>query len=137
MVNRIVLVGRLTRDPEMRYTSNGVPNATFSIAVDRIPGANAQEKETDFINCIAWRQSAEFLGNYGKKGRLIAVDGRLQMRKYEDREGNKRTAAEVVVDRLQLLDKPADVRSNDDSAAPAAAAPEENWPTADPDAYGA
>ncbi|HIE52628.1 MAG TPA: single-stranded DNA-binding protein [Armatimonadetes bacterium] len=94
MVNRIVLVGRLTRDPELRYTPNGVPVAQFRIAVDR-PFRNARgERETDFINVVAWRQSAEFVHQYLSKGRLVGVDGRLQIRSYTTQDGQQRTVAD-------------------------------------------
>ncbi len=105
-MNRIVLIGRLTRDPELRYTPSGLPVANFSLAVDR-RFKNAQgEKETDFIRCIAWRQTAEFVANYLTKGRLAAVEGRLQIRDYTTQDGQKRTVAEVVADSVQGLDRP-------------------------------
>lgn len=107
-MNRIVLIGRLTRDPELRYTASGQAVATFTLAVDR-RFKNAQgEKETDFVRCVAWRQSAEFAANYLTKGRLTAVDGRLQIRDYTTQDGQKRTSAEVVAENLQGLDRPKD-----------------------------
>ncbi|NCO35607.1 MAG: single-stranded DNA-binding protein [Armatimonadetes bacterium CG2_30_59_28] len=106
MVNRIVLIGRLTRDPELRYTPSGLPVVNFTLAVDR-NFKNAQgEKETDFVRCIAWRQRAEFVANYLTKGRLAAVDGRLQIREYTTQDGQRRTIAEVVADNVYGLDRP-------------------------------
>lgn len=92
-MNEIILMGRITKDLEVRQTTTGLPVLQFTMAVDR-PG---KDKQTDFINCVAWRQTAEFIARYFGKGRLILVTGRLQIRSYEDRDGNKRTAAEVIV----------------------------------------
>lgn len=101
MLNHIVLMGRLTRDPELRYTSANVPVASFSIAVDRDFGRGENgEKQTDFINVSAWRQTGEFVSKYFTKGSMIVVSGRLQIRDYTDRDGNRRTAAEVVADNV-------------------------------------
>jgi len=103
MLNQIVLMGRLTRDPELRYTQSQTPVASFRIAVDReYSGRDGGEKQTDFIDIVAWRQSAEFVHKYFTKGSLIIVVGRLQMRDWTDKEGNKRTSAEVVADRLMF-----------------------------------
>lgn len=99
MLNHIVLMGRLTRDPELRYTSSNIPVASFSVAVDR-DFNRGDEKQTDFINCVAWRQTGEFVSKYFTKGSMIVVSGRLQIRDYTDRDGNKRTAAEVVADNV-------------------------------------
>jgi single-strand DNA-binding protein len=109
MINRIVLVGRLTRDPESQYTPNGIAVAKFSVAVDR-PSKNAEtgEKETDFIDIVAWRRTAEFVTQYLTKGRLVAVEGRLQIRSWVAQDGTKRRAAEVVADNVQGLDRPRD-----------------------------
>ena len=102
MLNRIVLIGRLTRDPELRYTpANGVAVATFTLAVDR---RFSKQKETDFIPIVVWRNQAENCAKYLGKGSQVAVEGRLQIRSYEDREGQRRTAAEVVADSVQFLD---------------------------------
>jgi len=97
MLNQIHLMGRLTKDPELRVTQNNTPVASFCIAVDR--DISKGEKETDFINCVAWRTTGEFVSKYFAKGSMIAVVGRLQMRSYTDRNGDKRTVAEVVVDK--------------------------------------
>ncbi len=104
MLNRIILIGRLTRDPEMR-TVGEHPVANFSLAVDR-PFANAQgERQADFIDCVAWRKLGETVGHHLTKGRLVAVEGRLQIRSYEAQDGSKRRAAEVVCDAVRFLDK--------------------------------
>ena len=106
MVNRVLLVGRLCNDPELKYTPSGVAVANFRVAVDR-PFTNSQgEREADFIDTVAWRQNAEFAANYLNKGRLIAVDGSLRMRQWTTQDGQKRTSAEVNADRLTGLDKP-------------------------------
>ncbi len=102
MINRIVLMGRLTADPEYRQTPNGVAVATFSIAVDRNFTAKGQEKQTDFIPCVAWRTTADFISRYFQKGSMIAVDGSLQTRKYTDKQGASRTAFEVVIDQVSF-----------------------------------
>ena len=101
MLNHIVLMGRLTRDPELRYTGSNVPVASFSIAVDRDFGRGENgEKQTDFINVSAWRQTGEFVSKYFTKGSMIVVSGRLQIRNWNDKDGNKRRSAEVVADNV-------------------------------------
>ena len=102
MLNHIVLMGRLTRDPELRRTGSGIAVASFSLAVDRDFGSSANngEKETDFIDIVAWRNTAEFVSKYFSKGRLIGIDGSIQTRNYEDKNGNKRTATEIVTDNV-------------------------------------
>ena len=106
MLNRIILIGRLTRDPELRYTPQGVPVASFSLAVDR-PFANQQgQREADFIDCVAWRKLGETVGNHLTKGRLVAVEGRLQIRSYEAQDGSKRRVAEVIAENVRFLDRP-------------------------------
>ncbi|TCL71650.1 single-strand DNA-binding protein [Hydrogenispora ethanolica] len=113
-MNHIVLIGRLTRDPELRYTPSGTAVTNFDLAVDR-PVPNQQgERETDFIRIIAWQKQAELCANYLKKGRLVAVEGRLQIRSYETQDGQKRRVAEVVANQVQFLDKGRD----DATAAP-------------------
>lgn len=101
-LNKIVLIGRLTADPELRYTPNGAPVANFTLAVDRNFSRN---DETDFIPVVAWRRLAEICNEYLHKGKLIAVEGRLQTRTYENGEGQKRKAFEVVADEMQMLDR--------------------------------
>ncbi len=103
-MNHVILIGRLTRDPELRYTPNGVAVATFTLAVDRQFTNQAGEKETDFIPIITWQKLAESCANHLNKGRLVAVDGRLQIRSYETQEGQKRRVAEVVAGSVQFLD---------------------------------
>ena len=103
MLNEVILVGRLAQDPELRYTpAEGVAVANFSIAVDR-PYTDPQKKETDFIRIVVWRKQAENCANYLSKGRLVAVAGRLQIRQYEDKDGIKRSIAEVVARTVKFL----------------------------------
>ena len=98
MLNHIVIMGRLTRDPELRRTGSGIAVASFTVAVDRDYAAQGQEKETDFIDCVAWRHTGEFVSKYFTKGSMIVVSGRLQIRGWTDKDGNKRRSAEVVAD---------------------------------------
>ena len=105
MLNHIVLMGRLTRDPELRRTGTGIAVASFSIAVDRDFGSKETgEKETDFIDIVAWRNTAEFVSKYFTKGRMAVVSGRLQIRNWNDKDGNKRRSAEVVADNVYFGD---------------------------------
>ena len=99
MLNHIVIMGRLTRDPELRRTGSGIAVASFTVAVDRdFGGRDGGEKETDFIDCVAWRHTGEFVSKYFTKGSMIVVSGRLQIRGWTDKDGNKRRTAEVVAD---------------------------------------
>ena len=101
MLNHIVLMGRLTRDPELRYTQSQIPVASFTLAVDRdFGGRDGGERQTDFIDIVAWRSTAEFVSKYFTKGSMAAVSGRLQIRDWTDREGGKRRSAEVVADNV-------------------------------------
>ena len=101
MLNHITIMGRLTRDPELRYTQSQTPVASFTLAVDRDFGSrDGGEKQTDFIDCVAWRQTAEFVSKYFQKGSMAVVSGRLQIRDWTDREGGKRRSAEVVIDNI-------------------------------------
>ena len=100
MLNHIVLMGRLTRDPELRRTGSGVAVASFTLAVDRDYAAQGAEKETDFVDIVAWRSTAEFVSKYFSMGRMAVVSGRLQIRNWQDKEGNKRRSAEVVADNV-------------------------------------
>ncbi len=105
MLNRITVMGRLVADPELRTTPSGVTVATFRIACDRdFKNKQTGERETDFINIVAWRATAEFISRYFTKGRMAVVEGRLQIRPYTDRDGNKRTAAEVVAENVYFGD---------------------------------
>ena len=109
MLNHIVLMGRLTRDPELRRTGSGVAVASFSLAVDRDYGSRENgEKETDFIDIVAWRSTAEFVSKYFTKGKMAIVSGRLQIRTWTDKEGNKRRSAEVVADNVYFGDSKRD-----------------------------
>ena len=99
MLNHITIMGRLTRDPELRRTGSGIAVASFTVAVDRdFGGRDGGERETDFIDCVAWRQTGEFVSKYFTKGSMIVVSGRLQIRGWTDKDGNKRRTAEVVAD---------------------------------------
>ena len=101
MLNHITIMGRLTRDPELRRTGSGIAVASFTVAVDRdFSGRDGGEKETDFIDCVAWRQTGEFVSKYFTKGSMIVVSGRLQIRNWNDKDGNKRRSAEVVADNV-------------------------------------
>ncbi len=105
MLNRVVLIGRLTQDPELRYTNSGTAVASFTLAVDRNRANQAGERETDFINIVVWQKQAETVAQYLHKGRLAAVDGRLQIRSYENREGQRVRVAEVVAESVRFLDR--------------------------------
>ena len=101
MLNHITIMGRLTRDPELRRTGSGIAVASFTVAVDRdFGGRDGGERETDFIDCVAWRQTGEFVSKYFTKGSMIVVSGRLQIRGWTDKDGNKRRTAEVVADNV-------------------------------------
>ncbi|MBN3033151.1 MAG: single-stranded DNA-binding protein [Candidatus Saganbacteria bacterium] len=110
MYNKAFLIGNLTRDPELRYTTSGIPVARFAIAVNRFrrkseaaAGEETRQQDVDFINIVAWRRLAEICGEYLKKGRPVAVEGRLQIRSYTGKDGQKKTMAEVVADNMQML----------------------------------
>jgi single-strand DNA-binding protein len=105
MYNRIILIGRLTRDPELRYVPSGAPVASFTLAVDRPFRDQQGNRETDFIDIVAWRKLAEQVSQYMAKGRMVAVEGRLQIRSYETQDGQKRKVAEVVADGVRFLDR--------------------------------
>jgi single-strand DNA-binding protein len=104
-LNHIALIGRLTRDPELRYTPNGVPVANFDLAVDRPVTKQAGEREADFIRIIVWQKQGENAAKYLSKGRLVAVEGRLQIRTYDDQQAQKRRVAEVVAGNIQYLER--------------------------------
>ena len=105
MYNRIILIGRLTRDPELRYVPSGAPVASFTLAVDRPFRDQQGNRETDFIDIVAWRKLAEQVSQYMSKGRMVAVEGRLQIRSYETQDGQKRKVSEVVADGVRFLDR--------------------------------
>ena len=102
MLNTVILMGRLTADPELRTTNTNLSVLSFSVAVDRSYQSQGQERQTDFINCVAWRQNADFISKYFRKGQMIAIEGAIQTRSYEDKTGAKRTAFEVIVNRASF-----------------------------------
>lgn len=113
MLNHIVLMGRLTRDPELRRTGTGIAVASFTLAVDRdYAPKDGGQRETDFIDIVAWRSTAEFVSKYFSKGRMAVVSGRLQIRPWEDKDGNKRRSAEVVADNVYFGDSKRDSESS-------------------------
>ena len=113
MLNRIILMGRLTRDPELRRTQSGLPVASFTLAVDRdFKNKETGERQTDFIDIVAWRSTAEFVSRYFTKGRMAVVEGRLQIRPWEDKDGNKRRSAEVVADNVYFGDSRRDAENS-------------------------
>ena len=122
MLNHIVVMGRLTRDPELRRTGAGTAVTSFTVAVDRdFGGKDGGEKETDFIDCVAWRQTGEFVEKYFSKGRMAVVSGRLQIRKWTDKDGNARRSAEIVADNVYFGDSRRDGETgNGGFSAPAA-----------------
>jgi single-strand DNA-binding protein len=137
MLNKVILIGRLATDPELKYTPSGVAVTSFRIAVDRpFTPKEGGEKETDFIDIVAWRQSAEFAANYLNKGRLVAVDGRLQIRNWVAQDGTKRRSAEVVANDLRSLDRPREQQSSphDEAPHPAERAPAGRAPAEETDA---
>ncbi len=138
MLNRIVLMGRLTRDPELRHTQSGIAVASFSLAVDRdFKSRDGGEKSTDFIDIVAWRQTAEFVSKYLTKGRMAVVEGRLQIRDWTDRDGGKRRSAEVVADNVYFGDSKRDGESGGGSYGRPApvAAPDYGTPSRDSDQF--
>ena len=125
MLNHITIMGRLTRDPELRRTGSGIAATSFTLAVDRdYSGKDNSEKETDFIDCVAWRQTGEFVDKYFSKGRMAVVSGRLQIRSWNDKDGNKRRTAEVVADNVYFGDSKQDA-PNANTGTQAATQPQE------------
>ncbi|MEN6520193.1 MAG: single-stranded DNA-binding protein [Armatimonadota bacterium] len=122
MLNHVVLIGRIGRDPELRYTPSGVAVVSFSLAVNRQFKSQSGEQETDWFNIVAWKQQAEFAANYLGKGRLVAVQGRLQARSWVAQDGTKRNTVEVVAERLTGLDRPKDQAAGTGEATPAGGA---------------
>lgn len=119
MLNKMILMGRLTRDPELRRTGSGTAVTSFTLAVDRDFKDHSGNKETDFIDVVAWRNTAEFVSRYFAKGRMAVVEGRLQIRDWQDKDGSKRRSAEVVADNVYFGDS----RPSEGGNAPAFAAP--------------
>lgn len=111
MLNSVILIGRLTRDPELRYTGSGVAVVRFTLAVDRPFTDQQGERQADFIDIVAWRRLAETVSNHLQKGRLVAVNGRLQIRSYDAQDGQRRRVAEVVANDVRFLDRPRDMAS--------------------------
>lgn len=129
MLNHITIMGRLTRDPELRRTGSGTSVASFCLAVDRdFSPKDGGERETDFIDCVAWRQTGEFVSKYFTKGRMAVVDGRLQIRKWQDKEGNNRYSAEVIAEHVYFGD------SKKDASGPSASSDSGFIPPVQPDA---
>lgn len=106
MLNRVILMGRITQDLEVRQTPSGVSVLSFSVAVDRNYARQGEERQTDFISCVAWRQQAEFIGRYFGKGRMIALEGNLRTRTYDDKNGTKHYVTEVFVDSVSFTGEP-------------------------------
>lgn len=115
MINNVVLVGRLTKDPDLRYTASGTAVATFTLAVNRNFTNQDGKREADFINCVIWRKSAETLANYAQKGTLIGITGRVQTRNYENQEGQRVYVTEVVAENFQLLESRSTTESRESS----------------------
>ena len=113
MINRTVLVGRLTRDPELRYTANGAAVTQFTVAVNRQFTNSNGEREADFINCVIWRKAAENFANFTNKGSLVGIDGRIQTRNYENQQGQRVYVTEVVVENFSLLESRSESNSKD------------------------
>ena len=140
MLNRVVLMGRLTRDPELRYTPQNVPVCTITLAVERAFVRQGEQRETDFIDVVAWRQTAEFVSKYFRKGLLVAVEGRLQSRKWKDKYEQNRVSFEVVADNVYFAERANDSQRSGDSgqsygqnprySAPAPSAPQYTRPEA-------
>lgn len=116
MLNSAILMGRLTSAPELKTTNSNISVTSFTVAVDRAYQKQGEEKQTDFINCVAWRHNAEFITKYFTKGQMIAIEGSIQTRNYEDKDGNKRTAVEVVVDRASFCGGKTENASNNTQA---------------------
>lgn len=113
MLNHIVIMGRLTRDPELRRTGSGIAVTNFSVAVDRDFKTENGEKETDFIDCVAWRHTGEFVSKYLKKGSMAVISGRLQIRSWTDNDGNKRRTAEIVADNVYFGESKRDTNQSE------------------------
>ena len=120
MLNKVILMGRFTRDPELRSTPQGISTCAFSVAVDRNFVRQGEERKADFINCVAWRQTAEFISKYFRKSSMVALEGSIQTRSWDDQEGKKRYATEVIVNQVYFAESKRDSQSSmgmDDSFA--------------------
>ena len=125
MLNKVILMGRFTRDPELRSTPQGISTCAFSIAVDRNFVRQGEERKADFINCVAWRQTAEFISKYFKKGNMVALEGSIQTRSWDDQDGKKHYVTEVIVSQVYFAegkreseDAPAEIDMGDDDDLP-------------------
>ena len=116
-MNKVFLIGRLTRDPELRYTSSNIPSARFSLAVDRPFTSQSGERETDFINIVVWRKQAENVKNYLTQGSQAAIEGRIQVRSYDDQSGQKRYITEVIADNVEFLGSRSSTNNSNNSSA--------------------
>ena len=112
MLNKVILMGRFTRDPELHSTPQGISTCSFSIAVDRNFVRQGEERKADFINCVAWRQTAEFISKYFKKGSMVALEGSIQTRSWDDQDGKKRYATDVVVNQVYFAESKRDSQSS-------------------------
>lgn len=121
-MNKVILMGRPVRDPEVRYTQSGVAVASFTLACDRRYAKQGEERQADFIACVAWNKTAEFVGQYVKKGQRIALDGRIETRSYDDKNGNKRYVTEVIAENVEF----AQSKNEGGAQAPAPTAPSSN-----------
>ena len=133
MLNRIIIMGRLVRDPELRTTQSGTSVTSFTLAVDRDFKGQNGEKETDFIEVVAWKNTAEFVAKHFTKGRMAVVEGRLQIRNWTDKDGNKRNTAEVVADNVYFGDSKKEDSKKEDSTAPSYNAPSSQFAEIDDD----
>lgn len=118
MLNKVILIGRLVADPQLRYTQSGIAVTNFTLAVDRPFVTQGGEREADFIDIVTWRKLAEVCANHLSKGRLVAVEGRLQIRSYDDQNGVRRKASEIVADNVRFLDRAQDVGSDESADGP-------------------
>lgn len=130
MLNSVIIMGRLTADPELRTTTSGLSVTSFTVAVDR-NYKSGDERQTDFINCVAWRATADFVTRYFRKGQMIAVQGSLQVRNYEDKNGNKRTAYDVVADNVSFCGSKSESGNNNFGAQRQESAPAVSYQSAD------
>ena len=127
MLNHIILMGRLTRDPELRHTQSGTPVASFTLAVERDRAPQGSEKATDFIDIVAWRSTAEFVSKYFTKGQLVAVSGRLQIRDWKDKNGSNRRSAEILADSVYFAEGKRDGTQKSNSTAASSAPPPDEY----------
>lgn len=118
MLNKVILIGRFTRDPELRSTPQGTSTCSFSLAVDRNYQSASGERQADFINCVAWRQTAEFISKYFQKGNMVCVEGSIQTRSWKDNDGNNRYVTEVVVDRSYFVESKKSAQTSASMEAP-------------------